>query len=255
MATKILSWNVSGVRAIQKSGFFEWLDAEQPDIVCLQESRAVPEDLPEKMLQPKGYTSLWNPAKKRGYSGTAAYVKKEPLAVANLGVDEFDDEGRLQVLEYKDFTVLNGYWPNSQSQRARLPYKLEFVTALKYFARGLVEEGKNVILCGDFNIAHEAIDLARPKDNENNAGYYKEERDAMAEFLAAGFVDTFRHFHPGEAGHYSWWTFRTQARARNIGWRIDYHCVNKALIRRVKRAWIASEVMGSDHCPVGIELK
>lgn len=255
MATKIFSWNVNGIRAVQKSGFLEWLDAEQPDILCLQESRARPGDLASHLLEPKGYTSLWNPAKKPGYSGTAAYVKKEPLSVVALGLDDFDSEGRLQVLEYKDFTILNGYWPNSQAERARLTYKIDYCTTVTLLARGLVEQGRNVILCGDFNIAHEPIDLARPKGNENNPGYYQEERDAMTRLIKAGFVDTFRHFHPGEEGHYSWWSFRSGARAKNIGWRIDYHCVNKDFMRRVKRAWIAHEVMGSDHCPVAIEVK
>lgn len=255
MSTKIYSWNVNGIRAILKCGFFEWLEKEQPDVVCLQESRAHPNDLTEEIMKPKGYTSLWNPAQKLGYSGTATYTKLEPLSVSTLGLDEFDNEGRLQVLEFKNFTILNGYWPNSQAKRARLPYKLEFVTAVKFFAKGLVEQGKNVILCGDFNIAHQALDLARPKGNENNAGYYQEERDAMTQFLDAGFVDTFRHYHPGEPDHYTWWSFRSGARAKNVGWRIDYHCVNQDFMRRVSRAWIACEVMGSDHCPVGIEVK
>jgi len=252
--TKILSWNVNGIRSVLKNGFLEWLEHEQPDILCLQESRALPADLEERYLTPSGYTSAWNPAAKKGYSGTAAYFKAAPVAMATLGLDHFDSEGRLQVLEYPDFTILNGYWPNSQAKRARLAYKIEWCEAVTRFAERLVTEGRNVVLCGDFNIAHEPIDLARPKQNEHNAGYYIEEREAMGRFLGAGFVDTFRHFHPGEEGHYTWWSFRTQARARNVGWRIDYHCVNEALLPQVKRAWIACDVMGSDHCPVGIEL-
>lgn len=252
--TTVISWNVNGIRAATKNGFLPWLEAAQPDIVCLQESRALPGDLTEEQLAPKGYLSLWNPAKKKGYAGTAAYVKEAPLSVGTLGSERFDDEGRLQVLEYRAFTILNGYWPNSQGARARLGYKLDFVKAVMRLSNRLVKAGKNVLICGDLNIAHEAIDLARPDDNEDSPGYYIEERKAMARFLGHGYVDTFRHFCK-EPEHYSWWSYRTRARARNIGWRIDYHLVNTALLPRVKRAWILDDVMGSDHCPVGIELE
>jgi len=252
--TRIVSWNVNGIRSALRNGFMDWLEAEQPDIVCLQETRALPEDLKEEVLRPKGYTSLWNPAQKKGYSGTGAYVKKEPISVGTMGIPDFDNEGRVQVLEYPKFTILNGYWPNSQDKRARLDYKLAFCKAITKFSNDLVAQGKNVILCGDFNIAHTEIDLARPKDNENSAGYYIEEREAMAAFLGEGYVDTFRHY-VQEPGHYSWWSYRTNARARNVGWRIDYHCVNRDFMDRVKGASILNHVMGSDHCPVAIELK
>lgn len=255
--TTILSWNVNGLRAVLKNGFMEWFEAAQPDILCVQESRALPEDLDESILRPAGYTTYFNPAKKKGYSGTATFVRDgiKLLSTTTTGIDHIDDEGRVQVMEFEQFTILNGYWPNSQAKRFRLPYKLDFVTAVTFFAKGLVEQGRNVVLCGDFNIAHQPIDLARPKGNENNAGYYAEERAAMDNFLEAGFVDTFRHYHPGEPNHYSWWSFRAGARAKNVGWRIDYHCVNKDFMRRVSRAWISCDVMGSDHCPVGIEVK
>jgi exodeoxyribonuclease-3 len=252
--TTIISWNVNGIRAALKSGFLEWLDQAKPDILCLQETRALPEDLSDDVQYPEGYTSLWNPAKKKGYSGTAAYVRTEPLRTDVLGVPEFDDEGRVQVLEYPDFVILNGYWPNSQSERARLPYKLAYCDAITQKANALVKKGKRVLLCGDFNIAHTEIDLANPKENENSAGYYLEEREAMTTFLGNGYIDTFRHFHK-EPGQYSWWSYRTRARERNVGWRIDYHCVDQKLLPRVKRAWILPEVMGSDHCPVGIEIE
>ncbi len=252
--TTILSWNVNGIRAVAKNGFLGWLEKAQPDILCLQESRALPGDLTEEVLSPKGYTTLWNPAKKKGYAGTAAFVKREPLSAGTLGLPRFDDEGRVQVLEYPDYTILNGYWPNSQGERARLDYKLDFVKSITRFANKLVKQGKNVIICGDLNIAHKAIDLARPDDNEDNPGYYIEERRAMTRFLKHGYADTFRHFNKGP-DQYSWWSYRTRARARNIGWRIDYHCVNEAFLPRVKRAWIDNGVMGSDHCPVGIEVK
>ena len=253
---RILSWNVNGMRSVLKTGFHEWLLKEQPDVLCLQETRAMPEDIPDADRAPKGYMSLWNPAEKKGYSGTGIYIRSphEPLSVSTLGVSDFDVEGRLQVVEFKDFAILNGYWPNSQDKRTRLAYKLAFVDAVTKFSKKLVKKGKHVILCGDFNIAHTEIDLARPKGNENSPGYYIEEREAMTAFLKAGFVDTFRH-HCKEPGHYSWWSFRTNARERNVGWRIDYHCVNTDFIDRVQRAWISSDVMGSDHCPVGIELK
>lgn len=250
---KILSWNVNGLRAVLKSGFLDWLKAERPDVLCLQESRVHPGELDAAALEPFGYKTYWNPAQKKGYSGTATYVLEQPGNVATLGLDEFDNEGRLQAIEFPDFVILNGYWPNSQPERARLDYKLRYVDAVAKHANKLVKQGKNVILCGDFNIAHEPIDLARPKDNENSPGYYIEEREAMAKFLKQGYVDTFRAACP-EPGHYSWWSYRSGARARNVGWRIDYHVVNSAFAPRIKRAWILNNVLGSDHCPVGIEL-
>jgi len=252
--TTILSWNVNGLRAVLKTGFLDWFEKAQPDILCLQETRVNPEDLTEAARAPAGYMSLWQPARKPGYSGVAVYSRIEPVSVAPMGVAEFDDEGRLQVVEFKEFTVLNGYWPNSQDERKRLEYKVRYCGAVARVAGKLVRQGHNVVVCGDFNIAHTEIDLARPKDNENSAGFYIEERQAMTRFLKKGYVDTFRHFCT-EAGHYTWWSYRTRARERNIGWRLDYHCVNKEFLPRVARSWILSCVMGSDHCPVGIELR
>ncbi len=252
MAT-IISWNVNGIRSVLKNGFLDFLYQTQPDILCLQEVRALPNDLGEEVLRPKGYTVHWNPAKKKGYSGTAAFVKSAPLSVGVLNSPDHDNEGRLQVLEYPDYTILNGYWPNSQDERARLDYKLDYCTAVTKLANKLVRAGKNVILCGDFNIAHTAIDLARPKENENSPGYYIEEREAMDRFIKHGYMDTFRHFCK-EPGNYTWWSYRTRGRERNVGWRLDYHCVNQAFLPRVTRAWILSEVLGSDHCPVGITV-
>ncbi len=250
----VLSWNVNGIRAVVKNGFLAWLEEAQPDILCLQETRALAQDLPQDVATPRGYKCFLNPAQKKGYSGTGVYVRKEPRDVRNTGLPRFDSEGRLQIIEYDDFTILNGYWPNSQDERKRLDYKLDYVRAVIRMSNKLVRDGKNVILCGDFNIAHEAIDLARPKDNEESPGYYIEERQAMARFLKHGYVDTFRHFCK-EPGHYTWWSYRTRGRERNVGWRLDYHCVNKDFVPRVKRAWILSDVMGSDHCPVGIEIR
>ena len=254
MATEILSWNVNGMRAVLKKGFMEWFEKAQPDILCIQESRVLPDELSASDREPKGYTSYWMPAKKRGYSGVGAYVRKEPLAVTNLGKAEFDDEGRVQLLEYKDYTIVNTYFPNSQPERKRIEYKLKFCDSIRRLCNKIVKQDKNVILCGDYNIAHTEIDLARPKSNENNPGYLPEEREAMTKFLKAGYVDTFRHLCP-EPGHYSWWSYRANARANNIGWRIDYHCVNKEFISRVKHARIHADVRGSDHCPVGITIQ
>jgi len=254
MPTEIISWNVNGMRSVLQKGFLDWLGSEKPDIVCLQESRVLPDDMTPEQRQPKGYTSFWMPAEKKGYSGTAVYTRKEPLSVSNIGIPEFDVEGRVQVVEYPDYTIINAYFPNSQPERKRIQYKLDFVKAIKGLANKLVKKGKHVILCGDYNIAHTEIDLARPKQNEDSPGYLPEERDAMSDFLKAGYVDTFRHF-VKDPGHYSWWSFRGNARAGNVGWRIDYHCVDKDFIARVKSANIHNKVTGSDHCPVGITLK
>ncbi len=251
---RILSWNVNGVRAVTKKGMLDWLDREQPDILCIQESKAQPDQLAKKLLNPKGYQGIWHSAERKGYSGTATFTKHEPLSVSVMGREEFDVEGRVQVLEFKDFTLINAYYPNSRPERARIQYKLDFCDAMLDVANELKQKGKNVVICGDYNIAHTEIDLARPKQNENNPGYYIEEREAMTAFLEQGYVDTFRHFHPDEKGHYSWWSYRAKARERNVGWRIDYHCVNKEFIDRVRSARILPEVMGSDHCPVEIDL-
>lgn len=250
----ILSWNVNGLRAVQKAGFLDWLRAASPEILCLQETRVLPEELNDGLLKPFGYESYWNPAQKKGYSGTATYSRIAPIAVREMGDAEYDNEGRLQVLEFPDFTLLNGYWPNSQDERKRLDYKVSYVKGVTKLANKLRKAGKQVILCGDFNIAHTEIDLARPKENENSPGYYIEEREAMTHFLKQGYVDTFRHFNK-EPGQYTWWSYRTRGRERNVGWRLDYHCVSEEFMPRVKRAWILSDVMGSDHCPVGIEAK
>lgn len=216
----------------------------------------MPADLDDAALRPPGYTSYFNPAEKKGYAGTGTYVRAglDVRSTATSGVQRFDAEGRLQILEFDGFTLINGYWPNSQSERARLDYKLDFCKSLTRIANKRVKAGHDVILCGDMNIAHTAIDLARPKDNENSAGYYIEEREAMTRFLKHGYVDTFRHFHP-EPDQYSWWSYRARARERNVGWRLDYHLVNKALLPEVEDAFILQDVMGSDHCPVGITLR
>lgn len=252
--TKIISWNVNGIRASAKKGLIDWLQKEQPDILCIQESKAQPEQVDDSILNPEGYTSIWNSAEKKGYSGVVSYVKKKPISVNDIGIEEFDSEGRVQILEYKKFSLVNAYFPNSQPERKRLDYKLRFVEAMIELCNNLTNEGKNVIVCGDYNIAHTEIDLARPKQNEDNPGYYIEERQIMDKFIESGMVDTFRHF-TKEPGHYTWWSYRGRARENNVGWRIDYHCVNEKFIKNIKESYIMPEVMGSDHCPLVISVK
>ncbi|MDR2258375.1 MAG: exodeoxyribonuclease III [Treponema sp.] len=257
---RILSWNVNGVRAVEKRGFVRWLADESPDILCLQETKAHPDQLSPELISPrnrdgKAYASFWASARKKGYSGTAIFCRTKPLDVKPLGIAEFDDEGRVLQAEFKDFTLISAYFPNSQDGGARLGYKLDFCAAMLELCDALAAKGRHFVLCGDYNIAHTPIDLARPKENEGNAGYLPEERAWMDAYTAAGHVDTFRHFHPGEGGHYSWWSYRGGARERNVGWRIDYHCTDRAFLPKVKSSVIRPDVGGSDHCPVQIELK
>lgn len=234
-------------------GFFEWLNREDPWIICLQETKASPEILDESFLSPGSYTSCWSSAEKKGYSGTAVYTKTKPLSVRTMGIDDFDREGRVLALEFKDFILVNAYFPNSQEAGARLEYKLAFCNAMLDFCSDFVKTGRNVILCGDYNIAHKAIDLANPKANEGNPGYLPEEREWMDRFTGSGWTDTFRMFNP-EPGQYTWWSYRMRAREKNIGWRIDYHCVNKGFSEKLKSSLIMNEVTGSDHCPVKLVL-
>jgi exodeoxyribonuclease-3 len=256
---RILSWNVNGIRAVEKRGFVQWFAEESPDVLCLQETKAHPDQLSPELISPRNkagavYTSYWASAEKRGYSGVAIYSRTKPLDVQPLGLAEFDAEGRVLQAEFKGFTLISAYFPNSQDGGARLGYKLDFCAALRELCDTLTARKRHIVLCGDYNIAHTPIDLARPKENEGNAGYLPEERAWMDTFTAAGYVDSFRHFHPGEKGHYSWWSYRAAARTRNVGWRIDYHCVDRALLPQVRSSVIRPDVAGSDHCPVQIEL-
>ncbi len=252
---KIISWNVNGIRAISRKGFSSWLQKSEADVVCVQETKASPENLDSDIVSVPGYTSYFESAQKKGYSGVALYSKEAPLSVSNMGVREFDEEGRTLVAEFRDLTVISAYFPNSRDGGSRLLYKLDYCAAMLELCTRLSKEKKPFVLCGDYNIAHKPIDLARPAENEGSAGYLPEERAWMDSFIAAGFVDTFRMFNQ-EPDNYTWWSYITRARDRNIGWRLDYHCVPESLKQRVRGAGILNEVMGSDHCPVtvGIDL-
>ncbi|MBC7386216.1 MAG: exodeoxyribonuclease III [Cryobacterium sp.] len=256
---KIQSWNVNGIRAAQKKGFEKWFSECGADVVCLQETKANPDQLDAFLLKPEGYFSYWHSAEKLGYSGTAIYSREEPLRiVTGMGIPEFDREGRVLIAEYErpglNLAVICAYFPNSQREHTRLGYKLAFCEAMLALCQKYVAGGKDVVLCGDFNIAHEDIDLKNPKTNRDNAGFLPEERAWMTKFLAAGFVDSFRHFEKGP-GHYTWWSYRPGVREKNIGWRLDYHCVNAGLVSRMVSAKIHPAILGSDHCPVELELR
>lgn len=250
---RLISWNVNGLRACIKKGFYDFVNEYQPDILCLQETKSPGEDLP---LDLEGYHQVWNHATKKGYSGTLTLSKKKPVSESiDMGMAKHDDEGRIVTTEHKDFYLVNVYVPNTKRDLSRLPYRYKEwdVDFLKYLKK--LEKKKPVVFCGDLNVAHTEIDLARPKGNEKNHGFTPEEREGFTNFVNAGFVDTFRHFHPDEGGHYSWWSVMGNCRAKNVGWRIDYFLASQGLMKKVKSAVILKDVMGSDHCPVLLELK
>ncbi|MCO5050927.1 MAG: exodeoxyribonuclease III [Verrucomicrobiae bacterium] len=249
---KLISWNVNGLRAVLRKNFLEFLDAEQPDILCLQETKCSPDQV--EQLWPAQYTTYWNSAERKGYSGTAIFTKLRPLRVTpDLGLAQHDGEGRVLAAEFKDFFLVNVYVPNSQRELTRLAYRQQWDRDFLKFLKRL-EPKKPVIWCGDLNVAHTERDLANPKANVKNHGFTPEERAGFSAYLEAGFLDTFREFEPGP-GHYTWWSPMANARARNIGWRLDYFLISPALRPRLKRAKILSQVLGSDHCPVSIEIK
>lgn len=253
---RLYSWNINGVRAANRKGFPGWLLKEQPDVLCLQETKAAREDLPLALTEPDGYGSVWYSAAKRGYSGTGVYYRRdrEPLDIRPMGARPFDREGRVQAIEFPEFTLINAYYPNSQPERRRLDYKLRFCTAMLRLCNRLRRQGRHVVVCGDLNIAHKDIDLARPKQNRDNPGFYPEECARLDRYEKAGYRDTFRHFNKSP-GHYTWWSYRANAREKNIGWRLDYHWVNEEFLERVASSTIHADVMGSDHCPVSIEVR
>lgn len=249
---KILSWNVNGLRSVYKKNFSEWLGKIRADIVCLQEIKIQEEISQQNLFTPLAYQFYANYAVKKGYSGVAAFVKNKPLKIKkNLGLERFDAEGRMLYLEYPDFILINLYMPHGGRQKENLEYKLEVYKYLLNYLRKI--KNKNVIISGDFNVAHEEIDLARPKQNQNNIMFTPEERKQVDAIIKLGFVDSFRKFHL-DAGHYTWWPYMADARQRNLGWRIDYIFVSKNLVPKLKDAFILPEVAGSDHCPIGIEF-
>ncbi|MGA7839132.1 MAG: exodeoxyribonuclease III [Ignavibacteriaceae bacterium] len=251
---RILSWNVNGLRAVHKKGFLDWFKKEQPDILCLQETKAQEEQLPDEVRNVEGYHSYFSSAVKKGYSGVAIYSKEKPKSVKKgFGIEKFDSEGRILVAEYSNFTLINIYYPNGKAREERLRYKMDFYDAFLKFANKLKKKGKNLIICGDVNTAHKEIDLARPKPNEKVSGFLPEERAWMDKFFANGYLDTFRMFNE-EPENYTWWDVISRARDRNVGWRIDYFFISESLKNKIKDAFIMSDVMGSDHCPIGIEI-
>lgn len=249
--TKMISWNVNGLRACVGKGFLEYFQQADADVFCIQESKLQEGQIE---LELPGYHQYWNYAVKKGYSGTALFTKEEPVSVAyGMGIQEHDQEGRVITAEFKDYYVVTCYTPNSQNELARLPYRMTWEDAFLMHLKGL-EEKKPVILCGDLNVAHKDIDLKNPKTNRNNAGFTDEERGKFTDLLAAGFLDTYRYFHPDQTDIYSWWSYRFSARAKNAGWRIDYFCVSQGLSDRLVSADIHTEILGSDHCPVELVL-
>ena len=253
----IISWNVNGLRAINNKGYFSEIIAVKPDILCFQETKAEAEQLPETVRNPEGYFSYFSHSKMRkGYSGVAVYSKTKPDKVEEgMGVKDMDQEGRLLVLYYRDFVLLNCYFPNGGGGPERLKYKLDFYDHFLKFIEKLRNKGHKVIVCGDVNTAHEAIDLARPKENEKNTGFLPEERAWIDELIYHGYLDIYRHLHPNTKDVYTYWDMKTGARARNVGWRIDYFFISPDLLPRVKRTTMMKDFSGSDHCPIVLELK
>lgn len=253
--TTIYSWNVNGLRAVFKKGFREWLDGSRPGILCLQETKARPEQLHQELVGISGYRHYFSSARKPGYSGVALFSRPEPLSIApTFGDPRFDDEGRVLQADYGDFLLFNVYFPNGKASPERLRYKMDFYESFLSEMKKLLAGGRQIVVCGDVNTAHREIDLARPRENSKVSGFLPQEREWIDRFLQSGFVDTFRLFEPGP-GHYTWWDQISRARERNVGWRIDYFYVSRNLERSVARAWIMPEVLGSDHCPIGLELR
>lgn len=252
---KIISWNVNGIRAADRKGLFNWFKKEKPEILCLQEIKALKEQFPPHLKNTPGYNVFINPAERKGYSGVATYTKQRPKDVKKgFGIEKFDGEGRTLITEFDNFVLFNIYYPNGKKNQERLDYKLDFYDTFLGYADNLKAEGKNIVVCGDFNTAHKKIDLTRPKDNENISGFLPIERAWMDTFIDHGYIDTFRYFNK-EPHQYSWWSMRTAARERNVGWRLDYFFVNKEFIKNIKNAFVMQDVTGSDHCPVGIEIE
>ncbi len=249
---KLISWNVNGLRACITKGFYDFFRQEDADIFCLGETKMQPE---QAEIETPGYHQYWNSAVKKGYSGTAVFTKQEPLSVCyGLGIEEHDQEGRVITLEFENFYLVNVYTPNSKDGLLRLDYRMEWEDAFRAYLKKL-DESKPVIVCGDMNVAHQEIDLKNPKTNRKNPGFTDEERAKMTELLASGFTDSFRALYPDKADAYSWWSYRARAREKNVGWRIDYFLVSNRLKEQIQDAVIYADILGSDHCPVGLILK
>jgi exodeoxyribonuclease-3 len=249
---KIISWNVNGLRAVLRKNFLEYLKSEDPDILCVQETKARPEDVNQEWPSP--YKAFWNSAEKRGYSGTCILTKHHPMRVSTgIGISQHDGEGRVILAEFPAFQLVNVYVPNSQRELTRLPYRQTWDRDFLGFLRSL-QRDKPVVVCGDFNVAHTELDLTHPKANTRNHGFTTEEREGFQSFLNAGFMDTFRQFHK-EGGYYTWWSPMNRARERNVGWRIDYLLISEGLRPKLMEAFIRKEIGGSDHCPVGVTIE
>ncbi|WP_018968907.1 exodeoxyribonuclease III [Rubritalea marina] len=250
----LISWNVNGIRAVLKKDFAQWFADTNPDVLCLQETKAREEQV-ELPLEFAGYHQFWNAADKPGYSGTLILSKEKPLSVVNgIGIEQHDTEGRVITAEYPDYYLVTVYTPNAQNALKRIEYRCSWDVAFLAYCQEL-EKNKPVIFCGDLNVAHQEIDLARPKENRKNPGFSDQERAGFNNIVEAGFIDTFRHFHPDTTEAYSWWSYRAGARARNVGWRIDYFCASSSLAEQLESASILDQVLGSDHCPVLLQLK
>lgn len=251
---KIYSWNVNGIRAAAQKGFTEWVKAESPDILCLQEVKATEDQIDDSIKNIPGYQTFFHAAERKGYSGTAVYYKDEPLSIrTGLSDDRFNHEGRTIIMEYPEFTLFNIYFPNGQKDDERLQFKMDFYDCFLKDVNDLVADGKKVVICGDVNTAHQEMDLKNPKANSKRSGFLPIEREWMDRFFLQGYIDTYRHLHPDKI-EYSWWSYRFNARANNAGWRIDYFFVSENALPMLKDAAIHTEVLGSDHCPVSIEL-
>jgi len=252
--TRVISWNVNGIRSVAKKGFFEFISNDNPNIVCIQETKAREEDIPKELKEITDYYSYFSSPERKGYSGVGVYTKERPLSIkTNFGINKFDSEGRGLILEYPYFILLNVYFPNGKMSDERLQYKMDFYEMFLDYVKDLLVQGKKIIICGDVNTAHKEIDIARSKENEKISGFLPEERAWIDKFIEVGFIDTFRHFNK-EPANYSWWDYKSRARDRNVGWRIDYFFISSNLTKNLSSAFILNEVIGSDHCPVGIEI-
>lgn len=249
---QLISWNVNGIRACVGKGFKEFFEQAQADIFCIQETKCSPDQIE---LEFEGYQSYWNSAEKKGYSGTAIFTKIKPKQITyGIGIEEHDQEGRIITLEFEKFYLVNNYTPNSKRELERLEYRQQWEDEIRKYLLKLNKK-KPVIMCGDLNVAHQEIDLKNPKTNKGNAGFTNEERQKMTELLQAGFTDSFRHLYPNKENSYSWWSYMGKAREKNVGWRIDYFIVSNNIKEKIEEASIYPEIMGSDHCPVGLKIK